>query len=209
MLKKWWPLVVIVLLVAVAFWQKDATMGVFYTLADFYALVTSKTSVNDAGTVCVNGQPADPQALADENVLDLDTYSLARMVQSEAGSLGPAGMKAVGFAARNYAQNANKTLSALLLRASGAANGFYGKQDQGRYAATSRDPSQSAIEAAITVMAGYDPDPTGGADQWDSPWAYSDPARADVVAAARMAAGKSKVTIPGIPERKLRFWRLG
>lgn len=205
-MRKWWPLAIPIVL-GLLWWRKDDAVGVFYTLADFYALVTSKTSLNASGTVCLNGQPANPEVLATENGLDIDTYSLARMVMSEASVLGPAGMKAVGFAAKNYADSAGKTLSALLLRAKGEANGFYGKQDQGRYAATSRDPSQSAIEAAIAVMGGYEGDPTEGADQWDSPWAYSDPNRAAVVAATRQAAGKSKVVIPGIPERKLRFWR--
>lgn len=173
---------------------------------EFVTNFFSKTKLID-GTVSLDGKPADPQALADADMVDIDTYALARMVESEAGVLSATGKLGVAFAAVNFARSAGKTMSELLLKAKGSANGYFGQQDQGRYAATSRDPGQSAYDAAIAAMSGLNPDPTGGADQWDSPWAYSDPARADVVAAARRAAGKVKVVLDGVPERKLRFWR--
>ncbi len=169
--------------------------------------VFSKTKLDENGTVTLDGNPADPAGLAMTDGVDLDTYALARMVQSEAGVLNDSGKLGVAFAALSYARNAGKSISEVLLKARGDADGFFGEQSQGRYAATSRDPGQSAYDAAITAIGGRVADPTGGADQWDSPWAYSDPSRADTVAAARVAAGKVKVVLSDVPERKLRFWR--
>lgn len=169
--------------------------------------VFSKTKLVN-GTVSLDGiNPALPQTLADADGVDVDTYALARMIQSEAGVLSSAGKLGVAFAALTYASNSGKSISEVLLRGSGAANGYFGMQNQGRYAATSRDPGQSAYDAAIAAIGGRTADPTGGADQWDSPWAYSDPNKADSVAASRIAAGKIKVILSDVPERKLRFWR--
>lgn len=195
-----WLLVGLAVAIAIAAWYfKD-------DISDTIANVFSKTKLID-GTVTLDGVPADPAALAATDGVDLDTYALARMVQSEAGILNDSGKLGVAFAALTYANNAGKSISELLLRAKGDANGYFGQQDQGRYASTSRDPSQSAYDAAISAIGGRVPDPTGGADQWDSPWAYSDPSRAETVAEARIAAGKVKVVLSDVPERKLRFWR--
>jgi hypothetical protein len=162
------------------------------------------TSTNSDGTVCVGGEPADPSALAASAGMDLDTYALARMVESETANLRSLeASTAVAAAALNYANG--RSIAGILLRATKRGNGYFGKQDQGRYAASSKDPGPLAISAALAAQAGQDP--TNGADQWDSPWSYATPARADEVAATRTSAGKSKFVLPGVPERKLRFWR--
>ena len=187
------------------FFRDDVVDGID-TAEEFVTNFFSKTKLIN-GTVSLDGVSADPQGLADADQVDLDTYALARMIESEAGVLNSSGKLGVAFAALTYARNSGKSISEVLLRAKGAANGFFGQQDQGRYAATSRDPGQSSYDAAIAATAGLVPDPTGGADQWDSPWAYKDPAKADSVAAARIAAGKVQVTLTDVPARKLRFWR--
>lgn len=202
-----WLLVVAGASTAIALWIfRDDVSDSVLKAWDGITNVFSKTKIID-GTVTLDGEPADPQALADADGVDLDTYALARMVQSEAGVLNSSGKLGVAFAALTYARNAGRSISEVLLKARGDANGFFGEQAQGRYAATSRDPSQGAYDAAIAAIGGRVGDPTGGADQWDSPWAYSDPSKADSVAASRVAAGKVKVTLSDVPERKLRFWR--
>ena len=179
------------------------------------ALLKGKKLLAD-GTVSVDGlTPADPASLAAAADLDLDTYALARMVEAEAGGIGQSGKLGVAFAAVNHAEIAGKTIAALLVRSTGAGNGYFGRQDQGRYATTSRDPSAAALDAATQVTSRAVADPTGGADQWDSPWSYKDDpvtgetgtAKAARVAAARVAAGKELVTLADVPARKLRFWR--
>lgn len=177
-------------------------------------VVMVRTKLNADGTVTLDGvTPADPLQLATAAGLDLPTYALARMVESEAGGLPEAGKLGVAFAALTYAGTHNRGIADQLLRSSGAGNGFFGRQDQGRYATTARDPSAAAIDVATKAIRGDVADPTDGADQWDSPWSYKDSPtetaaeKAERVAAARRAAGKELVTVEGVPERKLRFWR--
>jgi hypothetical protein len=174
----------------------------------------AKTTIVD-GVVCLKGSttPAAPESLATMEGVDLDTYALARMIESEAGNLNTEGKQAVAFAALTYARKAGRSISDVLLRASGAGNGYFGTQEHARYASTSKDPSQSAYDAVIYASSGLNPDPTGGADQWDSPWSYkgsdteTPQQQADRVESARRAAGKIKVVLASVPERKLRFWR--
>lgn len=177
-----------------------------------------KTKLTPDGTVSLDGKtPADPAVLAEAAGLDLDTYALARMIMSEAGGLPEQAKLGVGFAALTYASDHNRTITAQLLRADGAANGYFGRQDQGRYASTSQDPNPAAVAAAQLVTGGATEDPTGGADQWDSPWSYKDnpntgetaAEKAARVAQSRLDAGKQMVVIGSVPERKLRFWRDG
>jgi hypothetical protein len=179
-------------------------------------VIVRRTQLTPDGTVSLDGvTPAAPVALADAAALDVDTYALARMVESEAGGLPEAGKIGVAFATITHASNAGKTVASLLLRSTGAGNGYFGQQAQGRYAATSKDPSAAAIDAASKATGGVIDDPTGGADQWDSPWSYRDhptetaQEQADRVAQARTDAGKAMVLVEGVPEHKLRFWRAG
>ena len=75
--------------------------------------------------------------------------------------------------------------------------------------------SDTCIRVATSVLAGDELDPTGGADQWDSPWSYtanvktgeSAADKAARVAQDREDAGKVLVLVDGVPERHLRFWR--
>ncbi|HYM46758.1 MAG TPA: hypothetical protein VES65_11445 [Solirubrobacteraceae bacterium] len=179
-------------------------------------VVIHGTKLTSDHTVSIDGTtPADPQVLASSAGYSLPIYALGRMVESEAGGLPELGKLGVAFAALTHAASAGKSIDDLLLHSTGAGNGYFGRQDQGRYAATSKDPSPAALDAADKASTGEVDDPTGGADQWDSPWSYKDDPvtgetaaeKAAAVAAARRAAGKEVVTLEGIPEYKLRFWR--
>ena len=170
------------------------------------------------GTVSLDGvNPADPGELAAAAGLTLDEYALARMVNGEAGGVPVAGQVGVAWACRTFAERKRKpqSVAALLLHSAGAGNGYFGSQNQGRYATTAKDPTPASIRVATSVLAGDELDPTGGADQWDSPWSYtanvktgeSAADKAARVAQDREDAGKVLVLVDGVPERHLRFWR--
>lgn len=166
------------------------------------------TLLTDDGTVSLDGdEGADPEMLARDAEMTLDAYALARMVQSEAGGLRSSALLGVAYAAVTYASKEGKAISAVLLHSTGAGDGFFGRQSQGRYAATTKDPGLSAIDAANAALAGTGNNPVPGADQWDSPHAYHDDARAAEVAAAREAAGKEAVALSDVSASVIRFWR--
>jgi len=178
------------------------------TIADAIQAITGGTRLLADGTVSADGEtPADPAGLAAGAGVDLDAYALARMIASEAGGQKQIAQQAVGAVALNYAADHGQSISQLLLHSTHAGNGFFGKQAQGRYAATSRDPSSVQIDLALSLIAGTAPDPTGGARQWDSPSSYSNPADADTTEQRRLAAGNEMVLLPGVPESTFRFWR--
>jgi len=165
---------------------------------------------------------ADPATLAHQAGVTLDTYALARMVASEHPRDSRAIRVAVAWAARNYAAKGRVSVSRLLLRAvkNGkvlAHDGLFARQNTGgKYATTANDPNADDLEVASLVISGRVADPTGGADQFDSPAAQ----RAAVargaknytktpeeVAADRRRSGKVLVTLAGVPADKVRFWR--
>lgn len=169
-------------------------------------IILHDTTLTPDGTVSLDGEnPADPVALARAAGLTLDVYGLGRMVESEVGGLPSIAAVAVAHAALNHA--GRRSIADILLRSTGAGDGYFGRQAQGRYAATSRDPLPRSITAAKDAIEGRSQDPTDGARQWDSPQSYKDPQRAFEVEDSRIAAGNEKVLLPGVPERKLRFWR--
>lgn len=138
--------------------------------------------------------------------VDDNVYALARMVESEAGGTPEVARRAVAHAALNHA--GGKAISEVLGK-SKSGSGAFGRQDEGRYASTSKLPSQESIRIAQDAISGASQDPTGGADQWDSPQAYPDPARADVIAQRRAKEGKSITTLDGVPSSVFRFYRKG
>ena len=120
----------------------------------------------------------------------------------EAGNLPAEAQLAVMWATRNHSVARGISIPGVLLHANGTGRGYFGKQDQGRYAATSQDSTSTSRALATAVALGVGTDPTGGAQQWDSPqsftdWNGSSSAKADEVAAARVAAGNALVTLPG------------
>ena len=160
--------------------------------------------------------PAECAAAAGD--LDVDVYSLARMIRSEEGRSNVASKIAVGFAAVNRARSANKSLTALLTMGN-TGNGFYGPQNSGgRYAATDQDPYEGDAAIAAICLGGYATDPTFGSELFDRPklqdlllargtTGYSKGSQG--VADARVAAGYELVAATGVDVSELRFWRPG
>lgn len=176
-------------------------------LSDAIAGLTGASTLLPDGTVTIDGKnPADPAALAVGAGVTLDVYALARMIASEAGGQKFIAQQAVGIVAANYAADHGQSISALLLHSTHAGSGYFGKQSQGRYAATSKDASPMQLALADQILAGQIDDPTGGARQWDSPRSYSNPADADATEARRIAAGNTLVILPGVPASTFRFW---
>lgn len=159
----------------------------------------------------------EPQALADAAGVTLDVFALATVIQSEGASLPEAGRHAIGWAVRNAAGDMTGVFHKLTSAPARAA-GKFGSQNLGRYAATSRPPMRVNVDLAKRIAAeGYDDDPTGGADQFDSPDAQDALVKAGTkgykkssaeVAADRITAGKEEVLIDGVPRGKLRLWRV-
>lgn len=191
-----------------------AVAGGIALLSLFIRALSEPTHLLDDGTVSADGQsPASPAGLAKGARMTLAAYALARLGVSEAGNLPAEAQLAVMWATRNRSLARGISIPGILLHATSVGKGYFGKQDQpGRYAATSQDSTAVSRALANAVALAATPDPTGGAQQWDSPQSYTDwdgssSTRADAVAAARGAAGNTLVTLPGIASSKIRFWR--
>lgn len=107
------------------------------------------TSLTDDAFVAV-----PPKQLAAQAGMDLEAYSLARLVASEAGSQPPVVQLAVAEAIRNRAVAKRTSITALLVAdKTPSQSGFYGRQ-LGRVAATTRDPNEQNVAAAIHALRG-------------------------------------------------------
>jgi hypothetical protein len=96
-----------------------------------------------------------PSSLADAAGLDLDTYSLARMIASEDGSANDTVLRCLGECARNQAAHNGVSITTLLTKSSDTAiNGLYSEQAAGKWASTRVDPDDRATTAAQDVIAG-------------------------------------------------------
>lgn len=165
----------------------------------------------------------DPQTLADAAGVDLETYSLARVGQSEEGLSSDRAKIAVMYACKNHAEKSGKTITEVVTRGNpkrtdyAEANGRYGRQGIHPYCSTIAAPTSNTLALAVSVIDGLALDETQGAQFWDNPHTQ------DVLAAAspkdqltgkgyytsvqiakfRTDKGLSMVTIPGISTR---FW---
>jgi hypothetical protein len=141
-----------------------------------------------------------------------DVFALGAMIASEEGGGTQRTKAAVAWTARNMAARRKKSLVDLL-----APGGILASQSLGgRYAATDDPPTLTDLAIAERVMNGTLPDETKGAVQFDSPNAQrallarkhprykSTP---EQVAADRTKEKKTLVTLPGISQDRLRFWR--
>lgn len=177
----------------------------------------------DKTTGVVPGQPEDLAAAAG---LDVETYSLARMIASEEGRSNNTIKAAVAWAIKNKADSLGRTITDHLTRTlEPSHHGQYGtyilldkssshyresslgKPIQGdRDASTANDPYDGDAQIAAGVLSGQIPDLTGGANQFDRPDGEDDP---DAVAAKRVKAGQVLADVPGIdPDVDgIRFWR--
>jgi hypothetical protein len=124
------------------------------------------TSVLDDNGDCeTSPQDLAAQASATLNVdaVDVDVYSLARMLASEEESATPATKAALAWVAINVAALRGTTVTLLLTHDVNAhGDGKYGHQ-AGRWASTATDPYEQDFNIAINCMTGSTPDPTDGA----------------------------------------------
>jgi hypothetical protein len=158
--------------------------------------------------------PGSPSSLADAAGLDVETYSLARVIASEEGRSSVATKIAVGWAVKNYCDKHGRSITTQVTNAvTPSHSGRYGTQrdlEEGtpkynasdRYCSTALDPYDQEAAIAAGILDGSIPDPTDGADQFDRPAGEKDP---DQVAANRIASGAELVDVPGTSG--LRFWR--
>lgn len=167
--------------------------------------------------------PENPEDLADEAGVDLDTYTLARIAQSEEGLSSDRAKIAVMYAALNHARRQGKSVTYVATRGNPRrsdyeqANGRYGRQGIHPYCTTIAAPKPHTLDLAIQVMDGELPDETQGAGFWDNPLAqlkgwlknpYNPLTKKgtrspDEIAERRKASGLREVNIPGVSTR---FW---
>lgn len=149
--------------------------------------------------------PADIQGLADAAGYDVAVYALARVGASEAGGQKKIAKAGVMWVVMNEATRRGSDVLRVIL---GSASSFGAQGTGGRgFVSSSHDPQTIDLVTAAGVVDGSIDDPTGGAVNFDSPRAYSDPSRADTFAANRQSEGKELVTLEGVPESTFRFWR--
>jgi hypothetical protein len=193
--------------------------------------LTEPTLLSDDGTACtINDgelQPADPRALAKGMGMDADgnAYALARVIESEAGTLGRADQIGVAWTVINHARESGHSVVDLVTRAKvkdtdgdrvdGAGAGYFGSQGNPiggyRYVSTAQDSSDGSRALAQACFSGDIEDNTGGAVNFDAPGAYgaqegTEAGGADTFAANRQKEGKEQVDVPGSSGR-VRFWR--
>jgi hypothetical protein len=168
----------------------------------------------DKATGVVPGSPAELAGVAG---LDVETYSLARMIASEEGRSSNAVKLAIAWTVRNHAASSGRSITSVLTAAREPTHsGYYGTQrniDEGtagyngsdRYASTANDPYDGDGQIAAAVTSGSIADPTGGAEYFDRPAGEN----AEKVAANRAAAGLVLAEVAGVdPDVDgIRFWR--
>ena len=158
------------------------------------------SSPNPSAPNEIGQNPADLAASAG---LDLDTYTLARVISSEEGNSPTAHQLAIACATKNLADKYGAGIFDI------ACDGSFGKQSGGvgsRPVSTWTDPYQGHVVIAQAVLSGQTGDITSGAYQWVAPKAQDalhsrDPSKyksfADVNA-ARVASGLRPVSIVGV-----------
>jgi hypothetical protein len=167
--------------------------------------------------------PDDPQTLADSAGVDLETYSLARVGQSEEGMSSDRAKIAVMYACKNHSIHTGKTITEIVTAGNpkrsdyADAQGHYGRQGIHPYCTTIAAPSANTLALAAQVMAGTATDETQGAQYWDNPHAQDILAAANPhdattgtgyytsaeIAAHRTAKGLREIDIDGVSTR---FW---
>jgi hypothetical protein len=152
---------------------------------------------------------ADPKSSTPEEV-----EALARAIASEAGGEPRIIQAAVGYAVLNESIRRGTSVWRLVR---GTADAWGAQGSGGRGFVSSRlAPTAAHIQLGRAVLSGDEPDPTGGATQFDSPRAQrallarGTPGYTKTpedVAAARIADGKVMVLLPGVPEERFRMWK--
>jgi spore germination cell wall hydrolase CwlJ-like protein len=160
------------------------------------------------------GQPDDAPAAAAspiENPGPEDAYALARCMTSEEEGASELVRTAVCWAIVNRANRKGRSPTDII-KTKRSYYG-YGPQSDGSYVASGKEAAARDVELAGRIVAGEVPDPTEGAEEFDSPstqdWQYrhgqvsKDSA---MVAASRESEGKREVHLPGEDPYKFRLW---
>jgi hypothetical protein len=173
----------------------------------------------------------DPQTLADAAGVDLETYSLARVGQSEEGLSSDRAKIAVMYACKHHSEHTGKSITEIVTTGNpkrsdyADAQGHYGRQGIHPYCTTIAAPSSNTLALAAQVMEGTATDETQGAQFFDNPHTQdalalanpyheeTDPVTGKVthkgyhtsaeIAAKRTAKRLTEVDIPGVGTR---FW---
>lgn len=117
----------------------------------------------------------DPQLLASSEGMDLETYTLARVIVSEAGTKSRDVQAAIAWAVVN--ESARKGMSIFqrtTLTRDRGQTGKFGSQyhpitQDNRYVSTAKDPAQAHMSLAREIADGKITDPTDGATQFFEP----------------------------------------
>ena len=155
---------------------------------------------------------ADPQSLADDAGVDLETYSLASCGASEESSKNPTAQCAIMCAVKNACQEggiAAKLLRSMRKGIAQLSDGHFASQEApGKWAATSNPPTAYTLDMAAKIIAGDQEDITKGSTLWlgvasqnalhaRRPDLYLKDANG--IIADRAAAGYGTVWVPGVP----------
>jgi hypothetical protein len=195
-------------------WWLLLVLAIAVSLFSLYQMKLPHKAVSE---MVIGVVPEDPQSLADQAGVDIETYSLARVGQSEEGLSSDRAKVAVMYACRNHAQRAGKTIADIVTKGNPKrsdytqANGHYGRQGIHPYCSTIANPTAHTLILADTVMTGDAVNEVGAAEYWDNPHAqdalhltspekYESSAQ---IAADREASGLTLLTLDGISTR---FW---
>ena len=130
---------------------------------------TPRTKVGPKTELVAGYVDASPVDLAKQAQVDLEEYSLARMVTSEEGDSDAVYQLAVAEAIRNRARARRVTITVLLTHSSMQPDsGHYGVQSHGRLAASGSDPTQQSLAAARAALR-LNTNLARGATAFDSP----------------------------------------
>jgi hypothetical protein len=189
--------------------SKGAKIAIIVFVVFLILSAWKRKDIVAAVTGVIETSPVD---LARADGVTIEIESLARTMESEESST--AARTAIGWATKNAAKKAGKSITDLVTKANDPkVNGKYSRQDVGgKWCATSKSPSRATLSLAADILAGKIPDPTKGATQWDAPKAQAalhakNPAKfksPEEVAQKRLAAGRKLVVIDGVPNT--RFW---
>jgi len=198
-------------------------VGLIVGLILLFALWQNKTPPKAVIEMANGIVKDDPQSLADARGVDLETYSLARVAQSEEGMSGDRAKIAVMFATLNHATATGKSITEIVTKGNpkrsdyDLANGRYGRQGIHPYCSTIANPTDHTIDLARSVMDLSAQDETEGSQYWDNPVAqdvlhltnpYNESTGKGYRSSAEIAAIRSQtgtlVTIDGISTR---FWK--
>lgn len=190
------------------------------------ASIWQRTDPLTAGRELITGiVETPPDTLASQAGLDRDTYSLARVGQSEEGTSSDLAKIAVMYCTKNQAAKLGISVTTLITRTGWVdstnhalgrkfpnVDGKYSRQEYAKYASSITPPTDGTKALAVQVMQGQVDDPTGGCRKFDNPktqdYLHSlNPTKyqssADI-AAKRQSEGLTLVQLDGVTTR---FWR--